>query len=125
MPIPEEPLAKTLPQIVDELGLYPAEAFQFVEQGLLYTVKKLHGEAAASKPSAGHHVGGQELCEGLRELALLQWGLLARTVLQRWNITSTLDFGKIVFALIAGGHMQKTEPDSIDDFRDVYDFRTA
>ena len=47
------------------------------------------------------------------------------TVLRRWNITSTLDFGRIVFALIEVKQMQRTEDDSIDDFRNVYDFKTA
>ncbi len=125
MPLPEEPSVRTIAQIVDEVGLYPIEAYQFVEQGLRHTVTKIHGQSDPDDPSRNRHVGGQELCEGLRDLALTQWGLLARTVLQRWNITSTLDFGKIVFALIDGGLMQKTDSDSLEDFRNVYDFRTA
>lgn len=118
-------MVKSLQQIVDELGVYPVEAFHFVEQGLGYTVKKLHGEPSVAEPDRSRHVTGPDLCGGLRDLALLQWGLLARTVLQRWNITSTLDFGRIVFALIEGGRMQKTESDRLDDFRNVFDFRTA
>jgi uncharacterized repeat protein (TIGR04138 family) len=51
--------------------------------------------------------------------------MLARTVLERWNITSTLDFGRIVFSLVEYRHMQTTEGDRIDDFRNVYDFRSA
>jgi uncharacterized repeat protein (TIGR04138 family) len=122
MPLPEEPSVRPLAQIVDDVGLYPVEAFHFVEQGLNHTVKKLRGE---DQPAGERHVTGQDLCEGLRELALSQWGLLARTVLKRWNITSTLDFGNIVFALIEGGRMQKTESDTLEDFRNVFDFRTA
>jgi uncharacterized repeat protein (TIGR04138 family) len=126
MPLPEEPSVRTLAQIVDEVGLYPVEAYHFVEQGLAHAVKRLHGEADPDDPNpGGRHVSGQDLCEGLREMALAQWGLLARTVLKRWNITSTVDFGRIVFALIEGGRMQKTDADSLDDFRNVYDFRTA
>ena len=70
-------------------------------------------------------MSGQQLCEGLREYALQQWGYLARTVLRRWNITSTVDFGKIVFALVEIGQMQKTDDDTLDDFRNVFDFRAA
>lgn len=126
MPLPEEPSVRTLAQIVDEVGMYPLEAYLFVEQGLAHTVKRLHGEADPDEPNPrDRHVSGPDLCEGLRELALVQWGLLARTVLKRWNITSTLDFGRIVFALIEGGRMQKTDADNLDDFRNVYDFRTA
>jgi uncharacterized repeat protein (TIGR04138 family) len=50
---------------------------------------------------------------------------LARTVLVRWNVTSTYDFGRIVFAMVDSGLMQKTDDDSIEDFRNVYDFKTA
>lgn len=114
---------KPLQEVVDELGLYPIEAFVFVQQGLSYTVAKIHGEAG--DPNISRHISGQDLCHGLREFALSQWGLLARTVLRRWNITSTYDFGRIVFALVEAGRMQKTDEDSIEDFRGVYDFNTA
>ena len=112
-----------LPQLVEELGLYPEEAFEFIQQGLKYTVTQIH--ASLTDPKASRHVSGQQLCEGLREFALAQWGYLARTVLRRWNITATVDFGRIVFALVDAGHMQKTEDDTLDDFKNVYDFRSA
>ena len=114
---------RTLKQIIDELGLYPAEAFEFVQQGLGYTVHKLHGQIKI--PNVSRHISGQQLCEGLREFALMQWGMLAETVLRRWNITKTIDFGKIVFTLVDNGFMQKTEHDNIEDFRNVFDFHTA
>jgi uncharacterized repeat protein (TIGR04138 family) len=112
-----------LQKVVEDSGLYPAEAYEFVQRGLTYTVQKLHGSAARSGPS--RHVTGQQLCEGLRELAMSQWGYLAQTVLQRWNITSTLDFGRIVFNLVRHRAMATTQHDSIDDFRNVYDFKSA
>jgi uncharacterized repeat protein (TIGR04138 family) len=37
----------------------------------------------------------------------------------------TLDFGQIVFAMIEAGQFQKTADDRLDDFRDVFDFRSA
>jgi uncharacterized repeat protein (TIGR04138 family) len=122
---PAEPPApdKPLHQIVEEVGLYPMEAYEFVQQGLSYTVAKLHGEV--KDPKVSRHVTGQDLCVGLREFALMNWGLLARTVLGRWNVRKTVDFGRIVFALVDNGYMQKTEDDTIDDFRDVFDFKTA
>jgi outer membrane receptor protein involved in Fe transport len=39
--------------------------------------------------------------------------------------TGTYDFGRIVFAMVESGLMQKTDDDSIEDFRNVYDFKTA
>ncbi|HEY7115691.1 MAG TPA: Minf_1886 family protein [Tepidisphaeraceae bacterium] len=116
--------AKSLDEIVEEVGLYPREAFKFVQVGLGHTVEKVHAEIA-DDPEANRHVSGQQLCEGLRDYALKEWGLLAGTVLRRWGITSTYDFGRIVFALVDNGHMAKTEHDTIEDFRNVYDFKTA
>lgn len=123
MPPPKEPTRqKSIQQLVD-LGAYPAEAYEFVQRGLSYTVQRTHGTAV--DPDASRHVSGQQLCHGLREFALSQWGMLARTVLARWNIHSTLDFGRIVFSLIEIEQMQKTEDDTLDDFRNVFEFKTA
>lgn len=124
MPPSNEPAKqKSLQQVARDAGLYPAEAYEFVQRGLSYTVEKVH--AGVADPDASRHVSGQQLCEGLREFALTQWGMLARTVLRRWGIHSTLDFGRIVFALIDAGQMQKTDDDTLEDFRNVFDFRTA
>ena len=124
MPTSDSPApAKTLDDVVVELDCYPLDALLFVQQGLSYTVEKVHGNL--TDPNASHHISGQELCQGLRDFALMRWGLLARTVLKRWNVNSTLDFGRMVFAMVDNGFMSKTERDSIDDFRAVYDFKTA
>jgi uncharacterized repeat protein (TIGR04138 family) len=118
----KEKANRQLRRLVD-VGLYPGEAYDFVQQGLFFTVQKIHG--AEPTPGVSRHINGADLCHGLREYAASQWGYLARTVLARWNITSTLDFGTIVFSLIEIGHMQKTDQDTIDDFRNIYDFRAA
>ncbi|HSU69496.1 MAG TPA: Minf_1886 family protein [Tepidisphaeraceae bacterium] len=124
MPPPKEPAKqKSLQQLARDVGPYPAEAYDFIQRGLSYTVQKLHGTAI--DPDASRHVSGQQLCEGLREFALKEWGLLAHTVLKRWGILSTLDFGRIVFALIDAGQMQKTDDDNLEDFRNVFDFKQA
>lgn len=125
MPPTDEPgPLKSIDEIVEIVGLYPREAFKFVQAGLSHTVEKIHAEIA-DDPEANRHVSGQQLCEGLREFALKEWGLLALTVLRRWNITGTYDFGRIVFALIEHKLMAKTDDDTIEDFRNVYDFKTA
>ena len=123
MPPDESIPSKSLDEIVEELGLYPREAFDFVRHGLNYTVQHLHGDN--TDPDASRHVSGSQLCEGLRDYALKQWGLLARTVLRRWSIRRTDDFGKIVFTLVENGHMSKTEDDRQEDFHNVFDFATA
>ena len=134
-PPPERAPLKSLEQIVEEVGLYPIEAYEFIHSGLAYTVQKKHGPITdptqikdpkkAEKEKKSYHVTGRDLSEGLREFALLRWGMLARTVLKRWNITRTEDFGRIVFALVENGHMSKTEKDTTDDFKNVFDFATA
>ena len=123
--VPDHPRSRQ--EVIDDLGLYPPQAFDFIERGLSYTVHKIHGSAPAAsvQEHETRHVTGQDLCRGLRDYALLQWGMLARTVLTRWNITSTLDFGRIVYALVENGFMQKREEDSLEDFRNVFDFATA
>jgi uncharacterized repeat protein (TIGR04138 family) len=122
MPPSKEPAKQaSVPKLAKDLGPYPQEAFEFVQRGLSYTVQKIH--EAQTDPEASRHVSGQQLCEGLREFAYRQWGMLARVVLERWGIGATVDFGRIVFTLIEAGQMQKTPEDSLEDFRDVYDFK--
>jgi uncharacterized repeat protein (TIGR04138 family) len=114
---------KLLEVVVREVGMYPMDAYLFVEQGLRFAVQRVHGPER--RGGGSRHITGQQLCEGLREFALQRWGMLAGMVLRRWNIASTLDFGRIVYAMIDAGLMQKTEEDSLDDFRNVFDFRTG
>ncbi|MEM8739207.1 MAG: Minf_1886 family protein [Planctomycetota bacterium] len=109
---------------------YPLDAFVFVQRGLDFTVRRAHGELEEDydpddpdQPS--RHVTGQMLCEGLRDFALQQYGLLAGTVLRRWRITECEDFGHIVFAMVQSGMMHKTEDDTLDDFHNVFSFREA
>jgi uncharacterized repeat protein (TIGR04138 family) len=116
-------MPKDLPAVARSTK-YPLDAFVFVQRGLDDTVRRVHGEP---KPDAdpANHVTGQQLSLGLRDFALLQYGLLARTVLRRWHINSTEDFGQIVFAMVEGGLMKKTAEDSVRDFSGVYDFEEA
>jgi uncharacterized repeat protein (TIGR04138 family) len=132
MPPPPEPKQQSLIQTEPDAGLFPPHAFEFIHEGLDFTVTHVHGPRCRESNSKmqmeappNRHVSGQQLCEGLRELALAKWGRMARTVLRRWNITSTLDFGRIVYSLIEAGQMQKVEDDSLDDFKNVYDFKAA
>lgn len=115
-------------RIREKAGPYPLEAFAFVRDGLGHTSKMLHGEGAVSGPgipTPERHVTGQQLCIGLRDYAIRRYGLLAKTVLVRWGISRTDDFGKIVYAMIEGGLMRKSDDDSFTDFEGVYDFEEA
>jgi uncharacterized repeat protein (TIGR04138 family) len=105
---------------------YPHEAYEFVFLALNHTQKALRREPPdGDQPGEEHHVSGPELLAGARDLALREFGLMARTVFRMWGINSTADFGEIVFNLIDEGLMHKTDADRRDDFRDVFDLDQA
>jgi len=113
---------KSMEEVIREDGRYPPHAYAFLHEGLARAVEQIHG---AKQASGFQHVTGTQLCESLRDLALEKWGMLAPAVLKRWNILATIDFGNMVYLLIDNGLMGKTPEDSIEDFRDVYDFAAA
>jgi uncharacterized repeat protein (TIGR04138 family) len=106
--------------IVDEICLkdlrYKPDSYEFLMQGLHFTQGRFKKEG---------HLSGKELLEGLRQFAIEQYGPLAQRVLNHWGISSTLDFGNIVFNLIEKKVLSKTDEDSLEDFRDAYDFKKA
>jgi len=110
-------MKKNLEEIARKDGRYSAEAIRFVYEGLSYTAKEI-----AAKPS---HVSGQTLCEGLKKLAIEKWGRLAMLVLNSWGVKTTRDLGEIVYLMIKHEWMSAQPADSIDDFTNVYDFKTV
>ncbi|HPD29908.1 MAG TPA: hypothetical protein PLL20_07940 [Phycisphaerae bacterium] len=68
------------------------------------------------------HVTGQQLCWAVRDVALSRYGLMARSVLAKWNIRRTEDIGAIIFALVENDWLKKLPSDKIEDFQDVYSF---
>jgi uncharacterized repeat protein (TIGR04138 family) len=110
---------------------YKFEAYALVFESLNYAHKELgmgserSTESEEEEAQAERHLTGQQLCEAIRRYALEQYGLMAETVLKNWGITSTSDFGEIVFNLIRIGQMRKTQDDKREDFDGVYDFRDA
>ncbi len=99
-------------------GRYDPAAFRFVYEGLGFTVK----DAPEDEP---RHVSGQTLCDGLRGYALETYGRMTACVLSGWRVTTTRDFGEIVYSLIDHEWMSAQPGDTIDDFDDVYDFETV
>ncbi len=103
---------------------YHRDAYQFVFAALRFTQQQLDRvDFDVESPDA--HISGRELLEGIRELAIQQFGLMAITVFQQWGIESTEDIGRIVFELVERGDMRKTDDDQLSDFIDVYDFKVA
>jgi len=129
--MPDTP-QKPMEDVIREDGRYPLDAYAFLHDALTSSVKEVYGDSAAESGSGEEHsqvlqkhVSGKQLCVSLRDLALERWGMLARTVLARWNINATIDFGNMVYLLIDHSYMRKTDEDSLEDFRDVYDFDGA
>ena len=101
---------------------YPEQAYQFIREGLEHTVKVTGANRTDGEP---RHVTGQQLCLGLKDYAVKKYGPLAKIVLSSWGVRDTMDFGRIVFDMVERQELRKTEEDSIEDFRDVYDFDGA
>jgi uncharacterized repeat protein (TIGR04138 family) len=104
---------------------YAYEAYEFIFAALDYTLELLGRQDAEKGEGGPRHVTGQELMHGVRELALREFGLMARTVFHQWGINRTGDFGNIVFNLIDAELMSKTTEDELRDFEDVYDLDKA
>lgn len=95
-------------------GRFDINAYFFVWEALDYTLKHVVKEV--------RHVKGRELLEGFRRAALEKFGPFARVVLRRWGTNRTEDIGEIVFSLVNAGLLRRSEEDSPEDFRNVFDF---
>lgn len=71
------------------------------------------------------HVTGQELLEGVRKVALAQFGPMVLTVFEAWGISRGEDFGEMVYSLIDAGFFRKSPQDSPEDFSGGYTFHDA
>lgn len=103
-------------------GRYRHEAYQFLFDALDKSVRLAGKEDALG---AERHVTGQELLAGMRQHAIDLFGPLAAQVWRTWGIHSTLDWGRIVFALVEAKLLNRQETDTIEDFADGYDFDEA
>ena len=112
---------EAIEQIVKKDPRYPVEAYHFVREALDFTVKQFRKEAIGPE----HHVSGKELLTGVRQFALQEYGPLACTVLNYWNLWRCEDIGEIVFNMVSLRILKTTDKDSREDFRNGYDFEEA
>lgn len=113
--------AEALDAIIASDRRYQRDAYIFLRDALDFTTKQ-HKKV---KGATVRHVSGPELLDGVRQYALKEFGPMVTTVFENWGIHSTEDIGHMVFNLIAAGIFGKTDQDSIDDFKNVYDFHEA
>src|SRR5215510_3891653 len=103
---PSHPLSKLLKR--DKR--FKFDAYVFVFEALNYAhdvlglgqerAKEQNEESAAparAKKKAERHLAGQQRCEAIRQYALDQYGMMAKSVLNSWGVRTTGDFGSIVF----------------------------
>ncbi len=116
-------------KLVQEDPRYSLEAYDFVRRALAFaqdeTLMSDENEDphdSADEEDVEHHLTGQQLCEAIRRFAIDQYGYMARIVLKNWGITTTGDFGEIVYNLIRIEQMRKSPSDRREHFDDVYDF---
>lgn len=113
--------AEALDSILAADSRYHRDAYLFLRDALDFTTK----QQKKIKGTAVRHVTGPELLDGVRQYALKEFGPMVMTVFDSWGIHSGEDFGHMVFNLIDAGIFGKTDRDSIEDFKNVYDFQEA
>jgi uncharacterized repeat protein (TIGR04138 family) len=105
-------------RIVERDPRYKREAYVFLRETLEYT-QKMMGQPRADDV---RHVTGRDLLEGIRRYSLDQFGPMVPTVLGEWGIKSCEDLGEIVFNMVDANLLAKTDTDSREDFKGVYNF---
>ena len=132
-------ISNPLFDLMEQDRRYKPEAYEFIRMALAFAHDVMDGGSMTTEELAElrkdatsdddipeeAHLTGQELCEAIRRLALLQFGFMTKTVLNSWGIHETLDFGELVYNMIEAGLMKKSKTDSKSDFADVYDFEAA
>lgn len=97
---------------------YHAEAYAFLRDSLEATMKR----RKKTRKEAGSHVGAEELLDGFRLHALDEFGPMSLMVLNYWGVRTSEDVGNLVFNLVAAGVFGKTDEDTIESFREIFDF---
>jgi len=119
---PEIDVEARLMDVRREDSRYRMAAYRFVLfEGIEYTLRQYLGVPAGQY----RHMNGREIAEGLRSLALREFGPLAFDVWSWWGIKTTRDWGEVVFNLIRHGLLNANEQDRVEDFDNVYDVREA
>lgn len=100
-------------------GRFSPDAFVFLFESL-DTAIRVAGRDGAKGPE--RHVTGRELLEGMRVHASEIFGPMAAHVWRSWGIKETLDWGRVVFLLVDEGLLNSQPTDTIDDFKEGFDF---
>jgi len=116
----DEQFITTVEKIINNDPRFSEEAYEFISDAVIYTTQRIEKKANTTR-----HISGQELLEGIKHFAISQFGPLTQEVLATWGITDTISIGHIVFNMVDHHLLGSTEEDSIDDFKNGFDFNTA
>lgn len=111
-------LHKKIVRLADIHGIYSVNAYYFILDALRVTSKNIQKKT----PSHSRHLSGKELSIGIKDYAINRFGCMSYTVMTLWGLNGSADFGAIVYHLIEAGLLGKSGDDSIDDFKDIFDF---
>ena len=107
--------------LVEADDRYAVDAYCFLRD----TVDVASEEARQKNDGEFRHVRGPEILEAFRKLGLARFGPMAKTVFDEWGVRTCEDVGEMVFVLIDAGIFGKSEEDSLEDFKAIYDFEQA
>jgi uncharacterized repeat protein (TIGR04138 family) len=113
--------AEAVDRIIAEDPRYHRDVYAFVRDALDFTVK----QQKKNKEGLIRHVTPSQLLDGIRLFALKEFGPMVSTVFGYWNVRSCEDLGHIVFNMIRKEILGKNDSDTLEQFRDGYDFREA
>ena len=110
---------EALRQLALRDGRFKPEAIQFLFEALDQAVQET---GRSEEDEDKRHVTGQELVGVMRSYARKLFGPLAASVWRSWGIHSTLDWGHVVFLLVDAQLLRRRDSDTIDDFKEGFDF---
>ncbi len=116
--MPQTGFQEAVEKICRKDNRYHSEAYAFLRDSLEATMKR----RKKTKKESGSHVGAGELLDGFRLHALDEFGPMSLMVLDYWGVRASEDVGNMVFNLVDAQVFGKTEEDTIESFRDVFDF---
>jgi uncharacterized repeat protein (TIGR04138 family) len=112
----DEDYEATLDRVLEQDTRYAREAYFFVQAALDF-FQRNHRRGKEKE-----HLSGPQVLKGVRELAILEYGPMARSVLNFWGLKRGEDVGEVVYNLIGVGLMAKTDEDRKEDFAGVMAF---
>lgn len=113
---------KELDALVSEDPRYARGAYDFVRSAVPATAEAMR---RGGDLEGRRHISGRELLDGIRDIALEQFGPLTAAVLEDWGIRRTEDIGNIVFLLVGHGLLGASEEDTPADFAGGYSLADA